>query len=139
MLERTISRLQAQRLAAFLAFYFPRQRDWYLAAWDDPLGPVPGGRKRIYKRDDDLADEIIAEPEFRPVLESFYLRGPADADLRAAVSEQAPELTLELSELMSAALRIAAKRARQDAGLLPWSRRLAVGLLVCRLALTSRP
>jgi hypothetical protein len=138
MLERTISQLQAQRLSDFLAFYFPRQRDWYLAAWDDPLGPVPGTRKRVYKRDDDLADEIVAEPEFRPVLESFYLRQPTDAALRAAVAKQAPELTFELSELMSAALRIAAKRVKQDAGLLPWTRRLAVGLLVWRLALTSR-
>ena len=138
MLERTISRLQAQRLSAFLAFYFPRQRDWYRAVWDDPLGPAPGARKRIYKRDDDLADEIITEPEFHPVLESFYLRQPADAALRTAIAEQAPELTFELSELMIAALRITAKRVKQDAGILPWTRRLAVGLLVWRLALTSR-
>jgi hypothetical protein len=137
MLERTISRLQAQRLSDFLAFYFPRQRDWYLAAWDDPLGPVLGTRKRVYKRDDDLADEIITEPEFRPVLESFYLRQPANAALQRAIAEQAPELTFELSELMIAALRITAKRVKQDAGILPWTRRLAVGLLVWRLAPTS--
>jgi hypothetical protein len=139
MLEPAITKLQAQRLSDFLAFWLPRAHDWYWAQEADPMGSVLGGslagrspnapeRTRLYKRDDDLADELIAIPQFRPVLEAFYLEEPPDLVLRATVRSFAPELAPEIRDLLASAVCISAGRLAQNPEILPRGSRLAVRL-----------
>ena len=130
MFDRTLADLQAQRLNLFLAQYLPRHRSWW-----QPQVADPG---RVYKRDDDLADELVAEPGFVPVLEAFYLGMPQNPQLRALIVQADLDLPFELIDLMVAALRITAKRVGLDPGLLPLRRRVAVSLLFWRLAIFSR-
>ena len=130
MFDRTLADLQAARLNMFLADYLPRHRAWW-----QPQVADPG---RIYKRDDDLADELVAEPGFAPVLEAFYLGLPQNPRLRAVIIQVDLELPFELVDLIVAALRISAKRIGSNPGLLPLRRRVAVSLLFWRLAIFSR-
>jgi hypothetical protein len=138
MLEPAITKLQAQRLTDFLAFWLPRAHDWYWAQEPDPLGSVLSGslkqdlnapeRTRVYKRDDDLADELMATPQYRQVLEAFYLEQPPDLVLQATVRNLAPELAPEIAELLASAVCISAGRMARNPGLLPWRQRLAARL-----------
>ena len=118
MFDKTIEAMQARRLSAFLEYYFPRHRDWYQNTDAD--------RFRIYKRDDDLADELMALAQFGPVAESFYLRAPQEIRLRSVLDAVESGLNNELSGLFVAALRLAAKRIVVDPGRIPLRRRIAV-------------
>ena len=70
--------------------------------------------------------------EFRPVAEAFCLRQPDARMLQEAVAAADPGLPEEVSGLLVSALRISAKRIRDDPGLVPFIRRVAVGATALR-------
>jgi hypothetical protein len=124
MFEQTIEALQTKRVMSFLDEYLVANPRWYRDRSEDP--------GRVYKRDDDLADDFWADPAFRPVAESFYLQSPSNSRLRRLVSRQSPDLNSELTALLINAFRILSKRLKQEPSLLPFTRRLAASLLVWR-------
>ena len=117
MFKRTVEILQDQRVKIFLTDYLAANPRWYRSQ--------SGEIGRFYKRDDDLADDFWAEAAFRPVAESFYLQTPSNSRLGTMATRNAPALNPELITLLMNALRILAKRLKQEPGLLPLTRRLA--------------
>jgi len=152
--NKTIVKLQTERLNTFLPKWLREHQGWQFPAVADRFAnpsalavdtSLPADQRtfhassmRIWIRDDDLADRILSDPAFEPVLESFYLRHPSSDLIKAAVAAASPDVPDEPAAILVSALRLTSARVEHDPGLLPFTRRLAAGVNLWKRGLAGR-